>query len=57
MLLYDMTYVDAGAEIGDVDRAQEWHRTTASLHMRNRIAPRLRELVEADKAKTTKVGA
>lgn len=57
MLLHDMTYVDAGAEVGSDDASMQWHRTTASLHMRNKIAPRLRELVARDQLNMAKVGA
>ena len=56
MLLHDMTYVDAGAEVGADDACMQWRRTTASLHMRNKIAPRLRELVARDLSMTAKAG-
>ena len=52
-----MTYIDAGAEVGSDDACMQWHRTTASLHMRKRIAPRLRELVARDNGTTAKAGA
>lgn len=57
ILRWDMTYVDAGEALGMNDETQRCDRTTVSWRMKNKIAPRLRELVALDNQRIEQAGA
>lgn len=57
VIQWDMTFVEIGAALGESDRTRELDRSTVGRRMRSIIAPRLRELIAADKLRREKAGA
>ena len=48
VLMWSMTYVDAGEALGKEDETRVLDRSTVGWRMRTKIAPRLRELIARD---------